>query len=174
MENNTHPWSVKFAYEGMSKAEVEIFASSLLFGSRLSSFSISSRLGMARMAAVETERHYRRLEYIPKTNALSRALAAAPVALEKKEEAAEATCGAGAGAGEALTAARREIAATRIVEDIMLCDDQEDEEDEEDEEDGHEFEAFLYTTVLERNDDKAVIEIKTRSGYAPHLSSPSQ
>jgi hypothetical protein len=171
MENNTHPWSVKFAYEGMSKAEVEIFASSLLFGSRLSSFSMSSRLGMAKMAAIKTEREYRRLEYILRTNVLSRALAAAPVALEKKEEAAEATCGAGAGAGEALTAARRERAATRTVEDIMLGDDQEDEEDEED---GHEFLAFLYTTVLERNDDRAVIEIKTRSGYAPHLSSPSQ
>ena len=54
--NDAHPWSVKFAYEGISRAEVEMFASSLLLGSRLSSFSMSSRLGMSKMAAIQDRR----------------------------------------------------------------------------------------------------------------------
>ena len=50
-----YPWSVMLAYEGIRRAEVEMLARSLLSGSRLSSFSISSRLGIARMAATNAK-----------------------------------------------------------------------------------------------------------------------
>ena len=93
-------------------------------------------------------------------NVLSRALAAAPVALEKMEEAAEAAeaaCGAGAGAGEALTAVRTERAARSAGEDSMLGKDQEDEDV-----------AGPSLAFYNRGQEMTMAEIKTRSGYAPH------
>ena len=97
----------------MRRAEVEILAKLLLSGSSLSSFSISSRLGIARMAATDKS-----LVCQPQNkrniNILSIAAAAAPVALEKMDEAAETTdeTAWGAGAGFAFTAAAK---ATRSV-----------------------------------------------------------
>lgn len=98
-----------------------MFARSLLLGSNLSSFSMSSRLGIARIAAMNVYQ-----SHIDASGTgfytLSRAFAAAPVALENTDEASDAMLetACGAGAGDALTAAMNERAATSTpAEDSM-------------------------------------------------------